>query len=248
MKLLFVTSSLNTKWLNYSQQLIANGFPDAKRIVIDGTENWSPLRFVDELQAYRDYDFVIHIDEDCFLLEPDQLRTVLEELQTKPKVVMAGSPDGGMPYRGHNYYACNLFFVIIKPAMLCDLLESTPQWKSLRWNSKYEVSNTFEDYEFWNRENQRLDNFERYYPLFWLVLENNFRIQYLSGTLNVRYSSTDLFAENCDRPFARHMWFARDWKENKVTRNGRTNLDRYNLHESEVLIPATSTRSKQNVE
>lgn len=226
LKLLFVTSSLGTKWLDYSQNLIAREFPSSKLVIVNGSKNWKPLGFIEDLEEYRSFDFLIHIDEDCFLFDGNQLKKILYEMMCDSRLFLAGSPDGGMPYRHHNPYACNLFFVIFRPDIVFDLIKNNPDWMSMKWNPKYQSS--FGDFKFWT-EHKTLDDFESsYYPLFWLGLDKGYRIKYLSGTFNSRYKSTDLYTSDDKQPFARHMWYARSC-------NSPANFDRYNLHEEEVL-------------
>src|SRR5688500_6970617 len=97
-KLLFVTTSLGTKWESYSQSLIELGYPESTRLVVDGTRNWFPLMFLEPALAH-DSDYTIHIDEDCFLFDTGQLKQLIRYLENHDEIVMAGIPDGGNYYR-----------------------------------------------------------------------------------------------------------------------------------------------------
>ena len=50
--IVFVTTTLNTKWLNYQKRLIKNMFPDSKHIIVDGGKNWpnSWFYWIDEVK------------------------------------------------------------------------------------------------------------------------------------------------------------------------------------------------------
>lgn len=235
-RLLFVTSSRGTKWLSYSQRLIKRSFPFSKRVIINGTtSSWQALDFLEVIDRY-DSDYVIHIDEDCFLLDPSRLSSLIDALESNPEVALAGTPDGGVPYRTHNPCACNLFFLIMRTKTMRELLNANKDWKQLRFKDVYKKFISADNYSFFNDE-ITYDDMESYYSLFWLIFENQHKIMYLPVKLNERYYSTDVYLQNNNKPFLRHMWCARNWSAVKKRPNDLTERERYELQEKEVLKP-----------
>jgi hypothetical protein len=58
-----------------------------------------------------DADWVINLDEDVFLLEPERLLALIGVMKEKGYAA-CGVPDGGVvSIRAHNLVACNAFFV-----------------------------------------------------------------------------------------------------------------------------------------
>ncbi len=90
-------------------------------------KNWHPLDFLEPALA-EDSDYVVHIDEDAFLLDPEQLSRLVAEMSRDPELAAAGVPDGGTPYRHHNPYACNLFFAVFKTAVLRETIARRSDW------------------------------------------------------------------------------------------------------------------------
>ena len=66
--IVFVTTTLYTKWLNYQSEIIKNLFPDSQHIIVDGRGNWpnSWFYWIDEVKK-SDRKYYIHIDEDFFI-------------------------------------------------------------------------------------------------------------------------------------------------------------------------------------
>jgi hypothetical protein len=208
-RLLFVTTSLGTKWESYSQALIELGFPKGKRLVLDGTRNWFPLMFLESALAH-DSDYTIHIDEDCFLFDPTQLDHLISRMDEQDNVVMAGVPDGGNYYREHNPYACNLFFLVFKTKAIRELLKSNPDWMNFKFRETFKSGSDL-DLSALNESRIRYDDYEPYYGLFWAILENGNRIIYLKSVVDSALLSTDVRFGSESVPMARHMWYLRSW-------------------------------------
>lgn len=206
-RVLFVTSSFRTRWEIYSQALIRASGLAHRVLLLDGRSNWHPLNFVAPALA-ADSDFIVHMDEDAFLLDPGQLDRLLAEMQADPEIAAAGVPDGGTPYRRHNPYACNLFFTVFQTALLRKLMERKPDWRSLRFDPAFTrhlrppppLSGTVEP-----------DEFEPYYPLFWLILEQGLQIRYLSSSLDPQSMASQVFCGDESRPMVLHGWHLRKW-------------------------------------
>jgi len=233
--LVFITTSLGTKWESYSQALIARGYPNQTRIIVDGTQKWSALMFLDRALE-QDSDYTIHIDEDCFLYEPKQLDNLICYLEANDDVVFAGIPDGGHYYRVHNPCACNLFFVVFKTEAVRRILASNPDWKSLQFKDSYRVRAGLENVVL-DRSRIAYDDYEPYYPFFWSILESGKRINYLDNRLDSDLFSTDVYFNGAKRPMARHMWYLRSWEMKDCGPYDKLpNLERYRRLENEIKL------------
>jgi hypothetical protein len=208
-KLLFITTSLGTKWESYSQTLIELGYPSQKRILVDGTKNWSPLKFL-PVALDQDSDYTIHIDEDCFLYDARQLDKLIQYMDEREDMVLAGTPDGGHYHRDHNPYACNLFFLIFKTRPLRELLYRNPEWKGLQFKESFKGKVDL-DISSLDQSLLSYDDFEAYYALSWLIIESGKKINYLKTTLNQALMSTDVYFDGEALPLVRHMWYLRSW-------------------------------------
>lgn len=232
MKILFVTTSLGTKWESYSQALVALGYPSQKRLVIDGTREWHPLMFL-EPALREDSDYIVHIDEDCFLFDPTQLNTVISSLEADDDAVLAGLPDGGHYYRNHNPCACNLFFVVMKTRSVREMLASDPEWRRRKFSEEY-IRHA--DPSSLEGGGVRFDDYEPYYPFFWMILARGKKIKYLNSRLDPKVYSTDLYFRDRGTTMARHMWYLRTWHSAELGPYDKVpNLQRYAALEKELL-------------
>jgi hypothetical protein len=208
-KLLFITTSLGTKWESYSQTLIELGYPSHKRILVDGTKNWSPLKFL-PVALDQDSDYTIHIDEDCFLYDAHQLDKLISYMDQREDIVLAGTPDGGHYHRDHNPYACNLFFLIFKTQAIREVLSRNPAWSGLRFKESFKETADL-DISLLDQSLLNYDDFEAYYAFSWSVIESGKKIAYLKATLNPTLMSTDIYFDGEVLPLVRHMWYLRSW-------------------------------------
>jgi len=209
-RILFVTSSFRTRWEAYSQALIRASGLAHRVLVLDGRSHWHPLNFVDQALAF-DSDFIIHIDEDCFLLDPAQLSSLISKMAADPAVVAAGVPDGGTPYRTHNPLACNLYFTVLKTQPLREMVERRPDWRALRFNPEYAKCSGLAPAAADPSGPASFDDFEPYYPIFWLILEESQEIHYLRSTLHSELLASQVFYGSDSRPMALHAWHLRKW-------------------------------------
>ena len=235
-KVLFVTSSLRTRWLYYSQALVARHFPKAARVVLDGRREWSPLGFLSSVLK-SEADYIVHIDEDCFLLDARPLNELIAWMDTQPDVALAGTPDGGVPYRNHNPLACNLFFAVFKRKAVATLVREHPKWRHYRYSDEF-AGRGAPSQSLSSSDLVSFDDYEPYYPFSWLVLRGGRRIEYLRAELNPRYWSTDVRWHKEDASvIARHMWWVRDWKSLETKPERECNRHRYERLERECLAP-----------
>lgn len=65
--IVFVTTSLYTKWLDYQSNIIKKLFPGSKHVIVDGRSNW-PNSWFDwiEIIENRKEKYYVHMDEDFF--------------------------------------------------------------------------------------------------------------------------------------------------------------------------------------
>ncbi len=233
-RLLFVTTSLGTKWESYSQALIKRGYPSHKRIIMDGTRNWSPMRFLYPALS-EDSDYTIHCDEDCFLYDPSQLDMLISRMEEDEDIVLAGTPDRDFYYRDHNPYACNLFFLVFKTPAIRRMIESNPEWPSYRFKESFRLAED-PDTASLTHANAQYDDFEPYYGFFWMILESKKKITYLKSQINPKFLSTDIFITDAPTPLARHMWYLRSWKMSESDPYEKIpNKERYLAVERDIL-------------
>ena len=211
-RILFVTSSFHTRWEIYSQAFVRVSGLAHRVLLLDGRSHWHPLNFVEPALAV-DSDYVVHIDEDAFLLDPAPLSALIAEMEADPEMAAAGVPDGGTPYRGHNPYACNLFFAVFKTSVLREAVARRPDWKFLRFDPAL------------TRHLRKppptsgavaLDDFEPYYPLFWLFLAQGLQIRYLPSSLHPELLGSDVFRGEPLRPMVFHAWHLRKWFSREI--------------------------------
>ena len=208
-KIIFVTYSLKTRWQVYSQALVrASGLAD-KIIVLDGRSGWHPLNFVDKALAVES-DFIVHIDEDCFLLHPDDLLRLINKMAKDQNIAVAGVPDGGSPYRFHNPLACNLYFTIFKTEILRRLVEKNPAWKALRFDNIVDENNRVFGYDH-DQPNVCYDDFEPSYPVFWLILKERYKFIYLNSSMHPKFMASRVYLDSEEKPVVIHAWHLRKW-------------------------------------
>ncbi len=214
-RILFATESFRTRWEAYSQALIRVSGPAHRLLLLDGRSNWDPLSFV-EFALAVDSDFIVHIDEDAFLLDPAQLSALVADLAADSSVAAAVVPDGGTPYRSHNPYAGNLFFAVFKTSALREAVARRPDWRSLRFDPAL------------TRHLRTppplagaiaLDDFEPYYPLFWLLLGQGLQIRYLPSSLDPDLRASAVSLEGAAGPMVLHAWHLRKWFSTEVDPN-----------------------------
>jgi hypothetical protein len=232
MRVLAVTTSMGTKWESYSQALIAHHFPDWRRLLVDGRTGWTPTAFL-EHALQHDCDYLVHIDEDCFLQSPQAMDEVLRAMRDQPDFVAAGIPDGGHYYRALNPAALNLFFVVFRMQALREA-----------WSRRDRRDRTAFRQEFARDVMQQCPSLdpsridweasEPYYPLFWELLAAGGRFLYLPHELNRARWSTVVQSPS-GRPVAEHLWYLREWFSPR-TQPGHdcANVNRYRSFEREL--------------
>jgi hypothetical protein len=209
-KVTFVTSATGTKWESYSQALLRASFPECRRVVADGTRGWDPLYFV-EIARHVSTEYVVLVDEDCFVFDRAQFGEMLRWLQDDPTIAVVATPDGGTFHRDYNPAACNTFFAIIRRDAL-RTATSRDGWRQLRWGD-VRAKAAIDHVAHLDSARINWDFDERYYPFFWAVLEAGFKIRYVVPDLNKELLASELRTKHAEGPMLLHMWWLRTWHE-----------------------------------
>jgi hypothetical protein len=223
---------MGTRWESYSQALVAQHFPEWQRKVVDGRTGWTPTGFI-EHAVREDVDFVVHVDEDCFVQSREAMFEVLARFESDPSLVAAGIPDGGHYYRALNPAALNLFFVVFRMDALRQAWSRRADWAATPFRPEF--ARTVQQ-QFPDLDPARIDwgQSEPYYPLFWSLLEAGGRFLYLPGELNRHRWSTVVHSPS-GRVVAEHLWYLRQWFSDAVfPGHDCPNVDRYRSYEREL--------------
>ncbi len=224
-QIVFLTPTIGTKWLYYQQAIIKQFFPSSKRIIINGNKRWNfdlGLKcvwydFIEKaLKQPNSIKYFIHIDEDCFISDPNPIKEYIDLLEDE-NIDLIGPSDVIDKLRGNNPLAMNSFFMIGKISSLKKIM------------NEYDVNLKFKDLNINNITNlpeSKID-FEPYYNFYWNYLKNDLSLKYISTLLNEKLFCTSLLT-NSHKEWAYHMWFTRDWNNKKHKFLGKiTHYDRY---------------------
>ena len=241
-KVLTVTASMGTRWEAYSQALLKKFVPEWRRVVVDGRRNWTPTGFIEHV-IHEDVDYVVHVDEDCFVSSREGLLGLIHCLESDHSISAAGIPDGGSYYRNHNPAALNLYFVVFRASALRFAWQERDQWPHMRFQQSYahEVLRQRDDLD---PSRISWDEGEPYYPLFWSLLGTGGRFLYLREQLHpTRWSSV---VQGADGAIAEHLWYLRQWFSNDtMPGHNRSNCSRYAEFEAELLARPDSSLAFQ---
>lgn len=219
--LLFITTSLDTKWLRYQQAAIEKYFPTSKRIVIPGTKNWPYAWFewITLIKQHSNYKYFIHIDEDCFIVNPAGIYEMIEKME-KERAVVCGVPDGGNEWRRNNPIAINSFLMVGKIEEInkvdfeLDTLELKWEDEKKEWvNNKsaylQNKSNTPDTYRTTTAFS--FNNFEPYYYFFSRLQQQEYAFSYIYPAFDKKLKSTNPRIHAASEDIAIHMWLTRKW-------------------------------------
>jgi hypothetical protein len=235
--ILFVTTSMHTKWQSYSSACVKHFFPESKHLIIDGRKGWPRIWFkwTDEVQKY-DTKYVIHIDEDCFLQSRQEVINIIDKLE-QTNSCLAGVPDAHFALRGFNEVALNAFFMVGDLKKLKKIF-SNKKWRNSRFNKKW-ISEVKYDYKVSTKA--RNTTYEPYYVIFWAILNANEKLLYLYPHDDFQFANqenripatTVKLLPNTSN-ICTHMWYLRQWKN-------RDHINRYNkierfLNDQNILL------------
>lgn len=243
--LIFVTTTLYTKWLDYQQKIIKHLFSESEIIVIDGRENWPNCWFywIDEVKK-TDKKYYIHIDEDFFITSKEELLKSIKKIEDN-NIDLLGCSDGYHHYRGANPVAINTFLMI---GRVNDLKKLKVDLKTAKYKLTYDgisyswlnnLGIKFKDeynkdfkYEF---EQQGGSNFqneqEPYYAFLWAMKDLECKFDYLYPFFDDRFKSTNPRLCEDSKDIGIHMWYTREWSS-QMDVWGLPNIERYKRIES----------------
>jgi hypothetical protein len=239
--IVFITTTLHTKWLGYQSKIIKNFFPDSLHIVIDGRTNWPNSWFwwINEVKK-TNCDYYIHIDEDFFITNPDEIWKVIEKMENDNVNIM-GCPDGYHQYRGANPIAINSFLLFgrVDDLRKVDFNGIMFSYTNIGWVNNMGLSfkeSYKKDYNYRFDINGGSDfNFEQepYYAFMWKMKEMGLKFDYLYPHFDNKFKSTNPRIEEDSKDIGIHMWYVRDWFRNNIV-HGMSNIERYSLLEKEI--------------
>jgi hypothetical protein len=231
-RVLLVTTSMATRWESYQQTLLCLLFPEWRRLVIDGRRGWSPTGFVEHVIGH-DVDFVVHVDEDCFVQSRDAVLALIRLFEANPELVAAGTPDGGSYYRERNPAALNLFFVVFRASALKNAWKSRGDWSQLGFQPDF-ACDVFEQRPELNVRRIGWTQTEPYYPLFWSMMKSGGRFLYLKEDLRRdRWSSRVRLPTG--ESVAEHLWYLRHWfSDDVMPGHDCSNRSRYRAMEAAI--------------
>lgn len=226
--IVFVTTTLYTKWLNYQKQIIKKLFPESQHIIVDGRGNWpnSWFYWIDEVKKC-DQKYYVHIDEDFFITSKEEFLKVIEKMESE-NIDLIGCPDGYHHFRGANPVAINTFLMF---GRVDDVKRINTDLKSMTFNLtsfdniSYSWKNS-EDIKFndsyksdfnYPFEEQGGSNFinehEPYYAFLWTIKELGCKFDYLYPHFDSRFKSTNARLNKNSSDIGIHMWYTRNWHE-----------------------------------
>jgi len=247
--IVFVTTTLYTKWLGYQKRIIKELFPDSHHIIVDGRNNWpnSWFYWIDEVKKC-DQKYYIHIDEDFFITSKDELLKVIEKMDSE-SIDLIGCPDGYHHFRGANPVAINTFLMF---GRVDDIKRINTDLKNMRFNltsfdgSTYSWQNSYgirfkESYKSdfnYQFDKQGGSNFinehEPYYAFLWTMKELGCKFDYLFPYFDERFKSTNARLTTDSPDIGIHMWYTRNWHETFDV-HGLPNRERYERVEKVLL-------------
>jgi len=181
------------------------------KIRIDGSNGFYGLKFLNNLIKTCRYDWVILIDEDCFVSDVNEVVSLLK-FQMKNNYAFSGPPDGGvMTYRNHNPVAINTFFSILNLKKIKSVYREKVAMRTvfnvrLKKHTPFHLINPDILYKY--------NNFEPYYRIFFHCINKNLKPLYLDvENLSLKDDKWSTILKSHDgKNFAYHSWFSREWK------------------------------------
>jgi len=243
--IVFVTTSMFTKWMDYQQNLLKSNFPDSQFIVVDGRSNWPKVWFswIEEVKK-TDAKWYIHVDEDCFIESKQEVLNLLQKMEDE-NIGISAISEAFCHFRGANPVAFNSFFMAGRTSDIKDLninFQSVNFWveegnwkNSLGYSYKEEY---LEDFLYPHEKACEHFNFsqamEPYYLFCWLMKEKKIKVYYLFPHFDERFRSTNPRITKDSPDIAIHMWYTRMWGS-PMDVHGLPNHERYDRLEKYLL-------------
>jgi hypothetical protein len=230
-EIVFVTTALYTKWLDYQKNIIKKLFPESTHIIVDGRklQEWPKSWFywIDHIKQTQ-YKWYVLIDEDCFLSNREELINVINKMNNEDINIM-GCSDGYYEQRNYNPIAMNPFLMI---GRISDIDRIQIDMKSFRFklntlrtgvgkllyywtnNSGVKFKQEYKDTFIYPHKIKGVANFldgaEPYYFFFWYMKEIGCKFEYLYPHLDEYYNSTNPRISENSNDIAIHMWETRN--------------------------------------
>jgi len=215
--IVFVTTTLCTKWLYYQSNIIKKLFPETNQIVVNGQNNWpnSWFYWIKEIKN-SNCKYYIHIDEDFFITSKKELMKAIQKMEDNDIDIM-GCSDGYNEYRGANPVAINTFMMMGKVEHLSKLNFDQIEFE-------YNKDGWVNNYELMFKESYKNDfnytfkqtggsNFkfqqEPYYAFLWTMKEMGCKFDYLYPYFDNRFKSTNPRLDENSDDIGIHMWYTR---------------------------------------
>jgi len=243
--IVFITTTLHSKWLDYQKDIIKNLFPESKHLIVDGRQNWPYAWFywMNEIKG-TEYKWFIHIDEDCFLSGREEIIKLIEKME-REDISLSAVSDGYHHYRGANPVAINSFFMIGNVDHFNSLnfsLDAIEFWHQPEgWRNSMGIlydedkhKNNFEYiHEIHGGENYEYEQ-EPYYMVLWMLKEAGRKFYYLYPSFDEHFKSTNPRIDKDSKDIAIHMWYTRNWSSH-MNVHGLPNVERYKMVEDYLL-------------
>lgn len=206
-RILIVTRSISDTLYERSQSLLTLPYP-RRRIV--GFNHWRNA--VDYLHLLFEYpvDWIINIDEDCFVFDNARIDRLLRYMDENG-YDYCGVPDGGACiHRFHNPLVTNPFFNIFNVARIRPRFRAADFQAINGSRHAPELEAHTPRHLLKEGHNFAFDNFECYYGVFFWLLHNGFKPLYLPS-IELEDGLTTEVRDIDDIPFLYHTWFARQY-------------------------------------
>lgn len=196
-----------------SGKLLKKSLTSFSELHIEGKNSLYGKKLLDhifnELNLHKKYEYIVLIDEDCFILNDDIIDEVIQYMEQND-IDIVGVPDGNVTHvRFHRPDVPNLFFTIFKTKKMDFTSLDVTNYKVPIGETKKGV------YAY--------DDFEPYYQwLCFLIYKLNMKFQPLEAyTLDDGWTTAVKFG-GCD--FAFHTWFARRYGKDNFHTNRINNI------------------------
>lgn len=158
-----------------------------------------------EIMKTSDADIVINIDEDAFITDNDELKSLLEYF-VENKYVNCGVADGGViPVRVHNPISINPFFNIMDLRVLRKEFSLDTMQKFEKFDPELKKLTNTEQM----KSKYEYDMYEPYYPFF-MWIRKNYKVLDMNATTLDDGFTTVLMSQN-NKPLLYHTWWSRSY-------------------------------------
>ncbi len=181
-------------------------------IAVSGKNGMYSQPFFDHvIKNLTDTDWMIYIDEDCFITDVGAMLELLF-YQIRHNLGFSGMPDGGViSHRFHNPVSINAFFTIV------NLKQLRQNYSSFNGRSNYsaDLEKFTPRHLIKDTKKVSYDNFEPYYTTFFYALRKGMAPLYLDAEDTELDEYTTALKNYQGKIFAYHSWYSRSWNDPK---------------------------------